>query len=355
VKLDIYLNILLLPNQILPLKQLWPSHLRALATIAIVVLHTSAPVLYLINEVSISTWFIGNIYNSSTRFAVPVFFMISGAMLFNQDYNLKTFFIKRFKRILPPLIFWSIVYMLYFNVFDNLGNNWFFAVIIKIIKNLFTGSSCYHLWFVYTLMGLYFSVPIMRTWVKYASKKEIRYFLLIWLISTVYCSSYLKEFLPTIELVNFSGFLGYMVLGYYLSKINYHKKYILVLFFGLSIVFTIFSTYYVSDRDSAYNGTFYSAFLANNLIASTSIFLLIKNLTIRSQIISTLLLKIDSCSYGIYLSHILILLFIENHGINWRFTYPIFSIPITAIVTISISMLIIHIGRKFKITKLLMG
>ena len=56
-------------------------------------------------------WFTANIIESVFYFAVPLFFMISGALLleFNKKYNIKTFFKKRITKTFIPFIIWSFI------------------------------------------------------------------------------------------------------------------------------------------------------------------------------------------------------------------------------------------------------
>jgi surface polysaccharide O-acyltransferase-like enzyme len=39
--------------------------------------------------------------------------MVSGALLLNKKYEFNYFFKKRFNRVVIPLIFWSIIYVLF--------------------------------------------------------------------------------------------------------------------------------------------------------------------------------------------------------------------------------------------------
>lgn len=60
-------------------------------------------------------WFTANFIHSVFIFAVPLFFMISGAMLleFDKKYDIKTYFSKRIHKTLIPYIFWSIIGILF--------------------------------------------------------------------------------------------------------------------------------------------------------------------------------------------------------------------------------------------------
>ena len=59
-------------------------------------------------------WITANIIESIFYFAVPIFFMISGAMLidFNKRYSIKEFFKKRIAKTVIPFIIWSFIGLL---------------------------------------------------------------------------------------------------------------------------------------------------------------------------------------------------------------------------------------------------
>src|SRR3546814_17201773 len=56
-------------------------------------------------------WWASNFYDSLARSCVPLFLMITGVLLLGKQESLPAFLSKRFARILPPLLFWSLFYM----------------------------------------------------------------------------------------------------------------------------------------------------------------------------------------------------------------------------------------------------
>ena len=93
---------------------LWIDIVKIFAIFSVLILHSSSPILYMIGKIELDIWQIGNIYDSLVRMAVPLFFMVSGALLLNQkEEALSRFFSKRFVKVIIPLIAWSIVYILF--------------------------------------------------------------------------------------------------------------------------------------------------------------------------------------------------------------------------------------------------
>lgn len=88
--------------------------LRALGTIAVIFVHASGDVLYniskgetFINSNLLFNWLSCNFFNSVTRWAVPVFVMISGSMLLNpdKDESVTLFLRKDFLKYSSPFYF----------------------------------------------------------------------------------------------------------------------------------------------------------------------------------------------------------------------------------------------------------
>ncbi|WP_158839960.1 acyltransferase [Polaribacter sp. L3A8] len=328
-------------------KIIWLDSLRVISTFAVILLHVSGLILYEYGRVTEEIWNIGNFYDGMVRFCVPVFFMLSGALLLSKDYELSYFFKKRFWRIIPPLIFWSLIYIFYDYVLVGEKSFSPISFIKMVIRNIFYGSQG-HLWFVYTLLGLYLFIPILRKWIKNSSKNEILYFLIIWFATIIYSIPYLKTYLPNIPLTNFSGYIGYLVLGYFLSNLTIKNKYIPVLFIIIGTTITIWGTHYLTHKNNKFSEYLYEYLTPNVLISSIGVFLFFKNLIIKNKIIKNLILFLSNQSFGIYLVHILILILLNKIGINWKFSNPLISIPVTSIICFFISSLTIYLLRKIK-------
>jgi len=164
-------------------KTLWYDNLRVIATIGVIGIHVSSSYQPTSGTISTYDFWVGNIYCSLSRFAVPVFVMLSGALLLSKDYKISTFLKKRLVRLLIPFLFWSLVYIInsLVNDFEAGNRPGFWEIARDIFVQLRDGSSG-HLWYIYMIIGLYLFIPIIGKWVRNATEKEILYFLGIWLI-----------------------------------------------------------------------------------------------------------------------------------------------------------------------------
>ena len=158
---------------------LYADILRAFATVQVVFLHTSAPLLYNFNTIDLNWWWAGNIIDSATRPCVPLFFMLSGMLLLGREEPLSLFLKKRLGRILIPFLTWALIYLFIFNdkksgsVVD-IGVSFF----IKFIN----GPVYYHYWFMYMIILLYLLTPFLRIYVNNAPSQYTEYFLILWFL-----------------------------------------------------------------------------------------------------------------------------------------------------------------------------
>ena len=90
---------------------LYADVLRIFAAIAVIILHTSSFDWYS-TPVSSYEWQMFNIYDSATRWCVPVFLMLSGMLFLNVEKPMPTsrIYLKYIPRILSALVFWGVFY-----------------------------------------------------------------------------------------------------------------------------------------------------------------------------------------------------------------------------------------------------
>lgn len=128
--------------------------LRTVAILAVLLIHTTTRTLevssFALDRLSWTLFL-----NQISRFAVPVFFMISGFVLelnypFHKSYF--SYLYKRIHRLFIPYIFWSAIY--YFFVYTNHTKSYFNALV--------DGDSSYQLYFIPTLLIFYVFFPLIR-------------------------------------------------------------------------------------------------------------------------------------------------------------------------------------------------
>jgi surface polysaccharide O-acyltransferase-like enzyme len=328
----------------------WLDNLRVVATISVIFLHVAAPFLYKFGKIGSFDWWTANVYDSLVRFCVPVFVMITGALLLPKDYQLEDYLKKRVTRIILPFLFWILIYLIHVLSLLKNGFKLPFLEILTIGSTKFAYKTTYHFWYIYMIIGIYLFIPILSKWVKRATEKEILYFLLLWVVAIIIAQPLFSTYIPDFNLKYFSGFVGYIVLGYYLSIRNFEKvkniRIISFLIFTTGVLLTIFGTYFLSK----YNGRFiidlYTYFSPNVVIAAVGLFLFFKQTNLTNPKLKIVRKFINKHSFGIYFVHILVLFYLNKFGINGAVFGPILGIPITTIVCLAVSSLIIYLLKK---------
>lgn len=183
--------------------------LKILSAYCVVLLHSTAYALYDVNGVCFKQFVF---LNSLTRFAVPLFFMCSGAVILRSDLNINRLF-KRFSRILLPLIFWSVFYELYL-IYCGIPKD-----ILVILSDILHDRVMYHMWFLYSLLGIYLLIPFLHKMVTIMSSEDWKWF---WLLSLIVISAktiyaYFDSYFP-VSFITVPTFIIYVCAGYYLSN-----------------------------------------------------------------------------------------------------------------------------------------
>lgn len=181
------------------------------------VIYTSGGALFHFKTIPNSWWWIANIISSFGRFSVPVFVMISGALLLGREINLFPFLQKRFLRVWVPFTVWVIIYVFYHNFFERNP----YSLQKAFLDYLTMSGGLYgHLWFVYMILGLFLLIPVLNYIVLKAPQQEVNFFLFLCFIS---CSIFplINKFWGVnikLDLQNFGGYLGYFLAGYVLKN-----------------------------------------------------------------------------------------------------------------------------------------
>ena len=338
--------------------------LRALAIIGIVCTHVAANFAaksYLINT---NSYFLAIFFNHFRNFAVPIFVMLSGALLLNRDLPPIVFLKKRFNRVVVPLIFWTIIFGLFSIIFLH-----FPFSIDTFLKMFFVeeGTLGGLFWFIWMIIVVYIWIFIINKIFSFdRAKKYFSTFVKLSVIALVIYSIIvtLDLFSPPNKLVHYSQFIGYALLGYYLANTDFTKGKIanflkltplklgilsLILFIGLYL--TYISGIIIPTSVSLHEHFSTSHFYILLIILNSSLFLSFRYLSesnngfikkIESGKSAKLITSISRHSFGIYFIHMLIIYLINIITKYQLFTKnPMKVIPLLIVVVFLSSWFII--------------
>jgi surface polysaccharide O-acyltransferase-like enzyme len=198
------------------------SIMRITATLAVVLLHTcntitSNPEMF---ETTKEQFLYLTSVNALMNWAVPVFLMITGTLLLDSGKKITPHdaVFKYSKRIFLALIVFGIP-MSWMEIFatDRTIN---FSLIVTGVLNVVEGKSWSHLWYLYTLIGIYMILPLLKPYVNNTST-EIKRYILVILFVFKFVFAFIKN-LFRIEIAFILPFTGnaifYLLMGEYLNK-----------------------------------------------------------------------------------------------------------------------------------------
>jgi surface polysaccharide O-acyltransferase-like enzyme len=273
---------------------------------------------------------------------------------------LRSFFAKRLSKVVIPLVVWSIVYILWKRFYADgiaLSITSFYSFLLK--------PEYYHLWFLYVIIGLYLYTPILRVLVQNATIELLCFFLALWVFAVFFLPFLEKavDINSRIDLKMISGYVGYMVLGHLLGKIQVTRKifWVSIATFFTMLFSTAMVTYALTEwKNGGYFGDFYSYLAGNIIVMSAAAFLSLRYISEKIRFMAfgpsaQFLRKINSTTLGIYLIHPMILLILKRGDLGFSlscFSFKaVYSLPLTAAVTFSISFVVIHFIRKIPVVQ----
>jgi surface polysaccharide O-acyltransferase-like enzyme len=335
----------------------WLDNLRVNATIGVILIHASATILFRFTSVSADYWWFANVYNGGYRYVVPIFVMLSGALLLPREEAIVPFLKKSFMRIIVPFLFYNFIFSLFnwqvrlrgktFGMWDGL--NW-------LGEQYFHGAS-YHFWYIYMIVGIYLFIPIIGRWIRSAPESHIQYFLGIWGLTILFNNPHFPYLKLPIALTDFTGYVGYLVLGYYLSTKNFPKgiKTWALGIFCIGTLWTLLGSYYFTAESGKFYGLLYANFSPSVVLATAGIFLFFRFQNLDISLLTPFRDWVSSHSYGIYLVHILVLFYLAKWGVYGEMLHPSIGVPLTALACLLISGGIVWVLRKIPLIKYMAG
>ncbi len=192
---------------------------RVLGTVAVVIGHVCDMVQFSIPGISIHAPFIFNVcnfFNSASRWAVPVYIMLSGSLLLDpaRAEAPEKFYSKRLARLGVPIAVWTTFFMLFTQFYLKTHG---LSTDANIWRDLMLGKPYPHLHFIFRIAGLYAFTPMFRVFLQHASKQLVTLAVILCLGFSC-ANSVFDGFMGTEEsaFIRFVPFIGYYLAGYLL-------------------------------------------------------------------------------------------------------------------------------------------
>lgn len=313
--------------------------LRIVAAFSVVMLHSAGQKWYTL-PVTGREWQIADAWDALFRFGVPIFVMISGAVFLGKDIGIKRLYCHNIFRLMAIYLVWSGLYGLYdCRNYDLKAAGW-----KEVVKEMLSGR--YHLWFLPMIIAIYMLVPVLRSWVKNAEKRNQQYFLLLFFIlkigmstfsalSTTFLVRYAAGLIDIMEIGMACSYIGYFVWGYYIAHFGIPEKWHRAIYAGVipSALLNVFLDRFLSLRSGEPEGGIYDSYGIFTFIIVTALFLFFTNVMSRvhySPLAARVIRELSGATLGVYVMHIGLLEILEERGIDSMLVPNIIGIPLLA-------------------------
>lgn len=269
-------------------------------------------------------WLMSLTIQVAAHWAVPIFFMLTGANLMNYRTRCSTkeYFKRRFVRIVIPFLFWSTFYFVWKCWFGEAK----YTGIRDFVGLYLNNGSVYIFWFFYPLFAIYLSMPVLSVLAEEQHKKQLYYMAGLGVFVNAFMPMlpgllgipYYDDLKPPI----IGGYVMYVLLGWILKTETFSKRVRHIVYaagiFGAASMFV--GTILLSLRDGILNELLWNYLLYPTLFMACALFLFFRYCNWKvfsNEKVRKILSKLSSASFGVYLIHIKIIdVLVQNNIVN---------------------------------------
>lgn len=325
-----------------------PDVLKLISCFGVLIIHISG---HGLSDIPMGTfdWYVCTFWDSISRFAVPMFFMCTGALMLNpkKELSIKRLYKDYFFRVLRILLFWAWAYY----IFTVLGQVFLYgwlepnALLNSIVETLRFNHHL-HLYYLQILLLFYVCLPIMKIFIAGASDKQVDYALIVWFVLGIFLPqatkyfpfSYIHGISQMIEINMTWSALGYAVLGYRMYNLRHNSRnlWIYIATFFLGFAFTFGMTSYMSISSGILNTDFLEGMSFGPCLMCIGSFGTLKIL-LYGKNSTPKLAKLVEASFTIYLIHHFFVMVFRQIGFNVVNFAPIIQIPFETLLIFGLS------------------
>lgn len=322
--------------------------LRVVACLAVILLHLAATIVKDHEFIGTIHWHVSNAINAATTWCVPVFVMLSGALLLNPKKHqpIESFWAKRAIRLLPALIAWSAIYFAWRAFY------WHESLSLSLIAHdVAVGQPYIHLYFLFLIAGLYLVTPFLAKAFAMFNHVQMRN------LTLVMAGLALGDSLPGFESGSFGNvftmfvpYLAYYAAGWYCTSLSLERTKIflwaIMVAAGVTTIFTalLVSSRGIDDRSAFY---FYGSFSPTVMLMAVGVFMFIMQTSMPSWLESSVL-RLSPLTLGVYVAHPIVVELLRYGYFIWipSLLHPPYYVPMTFLLTCAIAFPFIALMRQ---------
>jgi surface polysaccharide O-acyltransferase-like enzyme len=285
--------------------------LRIISIFFVVLIHTTSKILDY-SKFDLNAHPTTLFLNQISRFAVPLFFMISAFVLehnYSHDLKYLPYLKRRFSKIFLPYLFWSLIY--YFLIYPHNSDS--------LAKALIVGSSSYQLYFIPTLLIFYLIYPLLSRIFKHLNHRIVFLVSLIIQLFFVSIDYYLTP-------LTFAHPLNVFLLNFMFFNVgilaNHHQERILIIvkkYYKKLVIFSVFLSFYIfvegefryfkTQNYLAFSSQWRPSILFYTLTLSSLLYYYAKQIKFKIPLIK----KFGSDSFFVFFIHVIFIELIWNY------------------------------------------
>jgi len=227
---------------------------------------------------------------------------------------------------------------------------------------LLVQGAAYHMWFLYSLIGIYLILPVLRLIIKPNTDKKILWYLIgLWLVFQpgLTIAKQFWGFRINLSAPLTTGFVGFFILGYLLGQWTLSRLMVVLsaVVWLLSSLATVVGTYLMTRNSGKFDGFFYDLVVLNVILDSAAAFMLIRWISeadvFASPKVHDFARWLASGTFGIYLIHVLVIEvlhdWIPGFHLDSFMGNPLWSIPLVSGIVFILSFLIVRVLQKIPV------
>lgn len=329
--------------------ELAPDAIKLLACVGVIVIHCSGYGLKLF-EVGSFNWISCAAWDVLARFAVPVFFMCTGALMLSPERKLtgRDIFRRYFLRILIILLVWAWLYFIY----NAVGTYIFTGVLqpdflIDSVVQTLRFNHHFHLYYLQILLLLYALLPVLRALVRGADEKELNWAIFIWAVLGIIWP--LAKLRPPLSLLggitnqyplNMSwAAMGYALLGHVMysrqPRPELLRRYVCC--FALGFAFSFLGTLLLSQERGELVEVFMEGMSPGPALMAYGVFGAARCL-FSGRVSSPRTAVLVKASFCIYLAHHAFVMAIRQLGLGLTLMPAVIAVPVDTAVAFALSL-----------------
>lgn len=259
-------------------------------------------------------WWVANALYSGARWSVPVFVMASGALLLGRAGGpMSDFYRRRFSRVLPAALFWTVAYLVFAALFQSGTRD-----PGQIVALIASGRPYNHLYFLPLIMGLYLVAPFLSRAIVPAPRSVVWGAAVIAIAINVLDPLFglLAGTAATPDLVTWwIPFVGYFLLGYAIHTARpLVGRPLLAAALAVAIFAQAVGLWWGIGHESMLRGYLENYLCLPTVVAAVAVFALLRASDQGSGSPHPLLARLSIATFGVYLCHLMIAVGLMHFG-----------------------------------------